>query len=255
MRLISLRMRLRAAAIHFGASALVATLASLLVFLVWYPAPFAALAGGTHLFLLLVSVDVVMGPALTAVVASAGKPRRELFRDLAIIVTLQVAAFGYGLYSMALARPVALAFEVDLLRVVSAADLDPAELKDAPPGLRELSWHGPRLLAVLKPSDPAEQLRAVQLGLAGIPLAALPRYWHDYAPYADAAWRAARPVPALLGQYPAAVDAITKIAADAGQSPQALRFLPLLAHRASWVALVAAPDARIVGYLPLDGFF
>lgn len=249
------RPRARAAGIHLGLSALVAAIASLLVFLVWYPSPYATIAGGTHLFLLLVLVDVVMGPALTAVVASAGKSRRELARDLAIIVTLQVVAFGYGLYSVALARPVALAFEIDLLRLVSAADLDPADLKDAPLGLRDLSWRGPRLLAVVKPSDPAEQFRSVQLGLAGIPLAMMPRYWRDYAPYADVAWRAARPVQALLSHYPAEAEAVGKVAAAAGQAPQALRFLPVQAHKSSWVALIAGPDARIVGYLPLDGFF
>ncbi len=53
--------------------AFIAALAAALVFLVWYPSPYSTLAGGTGLFLLIVSVDVVMGPALTAVVASPGK--------------------------------------------------------------------------------------------------------------------------------------------------------------------------------------
>jgi hypothetical protein len=250
-----LRPRLRAASIHLGISALVAALASLVVFAVWYPSPFATIAGGTHLFLLLVSVDVVMGPALTAVVVGAGKPRQELVRDLIVIVLLQLTAFGYGLYSVALARPVALVYEVDLLRLVSAADLEPAGLNEAPAGLRDLSWRGPRLMAALKPTDPQELLRSVELGLAGIPLAAMPRYWRDYSEHADAAWRAARPVPALLAKYPASVEAVTRIATAAGQPASALRFLPLRARHAEWVTLIAAPNASIVGHLPLDGFF
>ena len=250
-----LRSRLRAASIHAGISALVAALASLLVFKVWYPSPFSTIAGGAHLFLLLVSVDVVMGPALTAVVANPGKRRGELVRDLSVIVTLQLAAFGYGLYSMALARPVALIYELVEFRVVTAAQLDPASLHEAPPDLRDLSWRGPRVMAAVKPTDPQEQLRVVELGLAGIPLAAVPRYWRDYSAYAGAAWRTARPVPALLAKYPASMQAVARIAAAAGQPAAALRFLPLRARRAEWVALIAAPDARIVGYLPLDAFF
>ena len=249
------RYRMRAACIHLGLSALVAGLASCLVFFVWYPSPLATIAGGTHLFLLLVSVDVVMGPALTAVVASATKPRRELVRDLSVIVTLQLAAFGYGLYSMALARPVALVFEIAEFRVLSAAEIEPASLNDAPANLRSLSWRGPRLMAILKPTDPQELIRSVELGLAGIPLSAMPRYWRDYSAYTDAAWRAARPVAALLDKYPASTDALARMAASAGQPVSALRFLPLRARRVEWVTVIAAPDSRVVGHLPLDGFF
>jgi len=251
----SLRRRLLAAGIHLLLSILVAALVSLLVFVVWFPSPFAVIAGGTHLFVLLVSVDVVMGPALTAVAASPGKPRRELVRDLIVIVLLQLAAFGYGLYSVALARPVALVFEIAEFRVVTAAELEPASLSEAPPGLRELSWRGPKLMAVVKPTDPEELLRSVQLGLAGIPLAAVPRYWREYTAFADAAWRAARPVPALLDKYPSSVEAVARIANAARQPASGLRFLPLRARHADWVAIVAAPDARVVGYLPLEGFF
>ena len=250
-----LRHRLSAASIHLGLSAIVAALASCLVFFVWYPAPFATMAGGTHLFLLLVSVDVVMGPALTAVVASATKPRRELVRDLCTIVMLQLAAFGYGLYSMALARPVALVFEIAEFRVVTAAEIEAPSLKYAPVNLRALSWQGPRLIAAVKPTDSQELLRAVELSLAGIPLSAMPQYWRDYSAHTDAAWRAARPVAALLAKYPASKDALELIAASAGQSTSALRFLPLRARHAEWVAIIAAPDSRIVGHLPRDGFF
>lgn len=247
--------RLRAAAIHLVISALVAGLASILVFKLWYPSPFAAIAGGTHLFLLLVCVDVVMGPALTAVVASANKPRPELVRDLAVIVALQLAAFSYGLYTMALARPVAVAYEIDLFRVVVAADIEPATLSEAPGALRELSWTGPTVLAAIKPTNPDEQFRSVELGLAGIQLSMQPRYWRDYREHADAAWRAARPVSTLLAKYPGAAADLTHVAAAAGERAQALRFLPLQARNADWVALLAEPDARIVGYLPLDGYF
>lgn len=254
-RLSSLKPRLRAAGIHLACSALVAGLASLLVFKLWYPSPFAAIAGGTHLFLLLMSVDVVMGPALTAVAASANKPKPELVRDLAVIVVLQLAAFSYGLYTMALARPVAVAYEIDLFRVVAAADIEPDTLREAPVALRELSWAGPRVLAAVKPTNPDEQARSIELGLAGIHLSSQPRYWREYPAHADAAWRAARPVSALLTKYPGAAADLARIAAAAGEHAQALRFLPLQVRRADWVAVLHKRDARIVGYLPLDGFF
>ncbi len=247
--------RFKAASLHLLASGLVAALAAALVFLIWYPPPFATLAGGTSLFLLIVGVDVVLGPALTAVVASPGKSLAELTRDLAVIVVVQLAAFGYGLYTMALARPALLAFEVDRLRVVTAADIDPAMLADAPPALRQLSWTGPRLIAAIKPSDPAEQMRSVELGLSGVDLAMQPAQWREYAAHADDVWRVARPVSVLLTKHPQLAADVAAVAQSAGQPPQALRFLPLMSRRASWVSLVAEPGARVVGHLPVDGFF
>lgn len=251
----SIRRRARAAGLHMLLSASVALAASWLVFTVWYPSPFAGMAGGTHLFLLLVIVDVILGPALTGVAVSPGKPRTELRRDLAVIVALQLAAFGYGMNTVALARPVALVFEVDRMRLVSAADIDPATLEQAPPAWQALPWNGPWQLAVDKPTDPEEQFNVTQLGVSGIALAALPRYWRDYPSHAVAAWNAARPATDLLAKYPGAADDVSRLAQAAGLNPQQLRFLPLQARRSESVMLLAAQGDKVIGFLPLDGFF
>jgi hypothetical protein len=251
---LALNRRLRAAGIHLAISALVAAIASWVVFKVWYPPPLATISGGATLFLMLVGIDVVLGPALTAVVASPGKPRGELMRDLAVIVVVQAAAFGYGIYTMSLARPVAIAFEVDRLRVVSAADIDPTLLAEAPPEYRSLPWNGPRLLAAVKPTERDAALRSIDLGLAGIDLAMVPANWRDWSTQRDAAWAKARPVARLVKQYPGSAAELAAIATRAGQGVDALRFLPLVARRESWVTILA-PDAAIVGHLPHDGFF
>lgn len=246
--------RLRFAGIHLACSALAAALVSWVVFGLWYPSPLAAIAGGTTIFLIMVGVDVVLGPLLTAVVASPGKPRAELARDLVVIVVLQAAAFGYGLYTMALARPVAVAFEVDRMRVVSAADIDPTLLAEAAPPWRDLPWTGPHLLAAVKPTGSAESMRAVELGLSGIDLAMVPANWRDWASQRDEVWARARPVAQLVQRYPQAQAELAALAAAGGQPVEALRFLPLVARRASWVT-VFAPGAQPLGHLAHDGFF
>jgi len=172
-----------------------------------------------------------------------------------VIVVLQLAAFGYGLYTMAMARPVALAFEIDRFRVVTAADIETASLAEAPPGLQTLPWTGPRQIAAIKPTDPAEQIKALELGLAGFDLSMRPKYWREYAPLADAAWRAARPLPLLLAKYPQVAGEVARIAKEAGQPVQDLSFLPLMSRRESWVSVIAEPGAKVVGYLPVEGFF
>lgn len=249
------RTRWFVAGVHALASIAVATLGALLIFRLWYPQPFDTIAGGAALFLLLVSVDVVLGPALTAIVARPGKRITELRTDIALIVVVQLAAFAYGVYSIALARPVFESFEVDRFRVVVAADVDPDELRNAPEPWRTLPWNGPKLIAAVMPRDPEEQVRSIQLGLSGIDLSMVPSNWRAYDSQRDAAWRAAKPATALVQRYPSVAGQLAKIAAEQGTPPDDLRYLPLVSRHASWVVVLAGAEARPVGYLPVDGFF
>lgn len=61
------------------------------------PYPYREISGGRELFLLLVAVDVVMGPLITLMIFNTGKPRRELQLDLIVVGVLQLAALAYGL--------------------------------------------------------------------------------------------------------------------------------------------------------------
>lgn len=246
--------RARVAGVHLLASLVIAVLVAAVIFFVWYPPPYASIAGGFALFGLLVGVDVVLGPMLTAIAASPRKPAKLLARDIAAIVVLQLAGLAYGLHTIALARPIYLSFEVDRLRVVTAADVEPASLAEAPPALRTLPWDGPKRIAAARPTKPDDVLRSIELGLAGIDISMEPRNWREFASYSGEAWRAARPLSDLLQKFPSEHSRAEQMAAAAGTSVTMLRFLPLVSRQASWSAVVAGPDARIVGYIPVDGF-
>ena len=146
MKHFNLASRLKAAGIHLGISALIAGMAAALVFGLWYPWPYRSASGGQALFLLIMSVDLVLGPALTFVVFNRSKTKSHLVRDLAVIATLQLAGLAYGLYTVYLARPVAVVFEVDRFRVVSAVEVRHEELPQALPALLQrqelLGVHG-----------------------------------------------------------------------------------------------------------------
>lgn len=60
--------RFRAAAIHFAICASVAVIMLALFWYVWYPSPLFEAVGGDEIFLMLLAVDVVLGPLLTLVV-------------------------------------------------------------------------------------------------------------------------------------------------------------------------------------------
>ena len=219
--------RLRAPLVHATASLLVALVVSAIVFLLWFPGAYATIAGGLNLFFIIVAVDVVSGPLLTAVVANPKKPTQAFRRDVAVIALVQVAALAYGVYVMSLARPVATIFEVDRMRVISAVEVDPEAVKDAPEGLRALSWTGPRTLAAAVPRTREEALQAIDLALGGLDIGNVPKNWRPYESQHTSAWNRAKSASDLERRYPAAHDALARAAAKANRPVDALRFLPL----------------------------
>ena len=62
---------------HLSSSVLVALIILSLVFFVWYPAPFAHAEGVTHIFLMLIAIDVIVEPLLTLLVYKEGKKKKK----------------------------------------------------------------------------------------------------------------------------------------------------------------------------------
>ena len=233
-----------------GIAACVAAIA----FLVWYPPPFATVAGGFALFMILIGVDVVVGPMLTLIVASPGKPSVVLRRDIAAILFCQAVALCYGIYSLAEARPVLLAFEVDRFRVLVANDIDAALLGEAPAEVRTISWSGPKLIAAAVPTNRAEFQKSLDLAMGGVDISYLPKNWRSYDSYRADVWRQAKPVSKLVDRYPARQGEVARMAAAASQPVDALRFLPVTAKRGDAVAILAL-DAQVLGFVAVDGYF
>lgn len=246
--------RLRASGIHFCISLAVASLAALLVFLVWYPYPYREISGGRELFLILVSVDVVLGPLITLMIFNRSKPRKELVRDLAIVGLIQLSALAYGMWTVSVARPVHLAFEFDRFRVIHAVDV-PLELMDqAPPELQSLPLFGQSVLAVRPFKSAQERYEATMAALQGVHLGARPDLWQ---PYAEAQMRvllAARPVAQLQERFPEQADLIDAAIARTGQSVDSLVTLPLVSRSTYWTVLLDSASADVVGFVPLDSF-
>ncbi len=210
--------RLKAAGVHLGLSALVGILAAVLVFGLWYPAPFREISGGQSLFILIVSVDLVLGPALTLVVFSPGKAKTVLMRDLLVIAALQLGGLAYGLHTVFQARPIAMVYEPGRFRVVTNADIMQSELGQALPELRRLPLTGPKLLGTRESRDGDEQFQAIQMALQGVDIGQRPSYWQPYQASVKHVLAEARPIEDLFKQYPAAIRDIQNHLADIGQA-------------------------------------
>ncbi|WP_284618278.1 TfpX/TfpZ family type IV pilin accessory protein [Aquabacterium humicola] len=252
---LDLRTRIKAALIHLSGSAFVAGIAAALIFLLWYPWPYAALSGGSKLFLLITGVDIVLGPAITFAIFDLRKGWPHLRRDLAVIVVLQLAALGYGMHTMYLARPVALALESNRFRVVAANDVIAEELGQAPAELRALSITGPRQLRTITPTDADELMKSIEMALAGADLGTRPKYWRAWD---DTARRETRengkPLKVLRTRYPARAAELDEAVARSGRSDDQLVFVPVISRHADWVALIDKASGDVVGFAPFNAY-
>jgi len=246
--------RLRASTIHLGISLVIAVLAALLVFGLWYPYPYREIAGGRELFLILVSVDVLLGPLITLAVFNRGKPRNELRRDLTVVGLIQLAALTYGLWTMFVARPVHLVFEYDRFRVVHAIDV-PQELLDrVPPHVQAMPLSGPTLLALRPFHDEREKMEATMAALQGQSLSARPDLWQPYAEARQQVLQSARPVSRLKQRFADRAAEIDASIAGTGRSTEALVYLPMVGRKSFWTVLLDPNTAEVLAYVPLDSF-
>ena len=243
-----------ASGLHLACSAVLAGVAAILVFGVWYRAPFGQLSGATDLFLLMVGVDIALGPISTLVVFSTTKARKKLVLDLLVIATVQLAALAYGVWTVYLARPVHMVFEYDRMRVVHAVEILDEFLDRTPQGIAALPMWGPTPLGLRPFKDNAEQTSATLEAVDGIALSTRPELWIPYDQAVPAVLKAAKPVSQLLSKYPQFADRVQSAMVDARHGVDDTVYLPLASRANFGTALLDAKTAQAFAVLALDSF-
>lgn len=247
--------RWRAFGAHLCVSLLVATLAACLVFGLWYPYPYREVSGGRDLFVLMMGVDVIMGPLITLVIFNKSKkPDRELFRDLVCIGVLQLAALSYGLWSVALARPVHLVFEYNRFTVLHAAQLSKEAHSLVPLALDATPWTGPTALGLRPFLSQKEQSDATMEALQGAPLAARTDLWQSFDSSREAVRAAAKPLAELRRRTAQDSQVIDAWLAGSARTLGELAYVPMVGRKTFWTVVLDAQTADILGYLPIDSF-
>ncbi len=258
---LSIKARLIAFFWHLVLSVVVAALCGFAVFGLWYPFPYNEISGGRELFFLVVAVDVVCGPLLTAVLFNPAKPRSELWRDLSLVALIQLGALGYGFYTVWLARPVFLVMEIDRFKVVSAPDFQDSGVdgtKEAFSGisaaLKPRWWSGPAVVAIRMPVDEKERQMVMFESLqGGADYALRPNF---YLPYeGEAAKKSlarARPLAVFLEKQPSQKDAAAAMAAVKKVTISQWMYVPVVGRK-DWIAILNN-QGGIEGFLPGDGF-
>jgi hypothetical protein len=237
--------RWKAAGIHLGLSVVVAIGVVLLLYYVWYPQPFFDASGGKFLLMLLVGVDVVLGPLITLIIFDTKK--KSLKFDLAIVALIQIAAICYGVYTMYLARPVFVVFSVDHFIVLPANDVEPKMLAQVTrPEFKSLSLTGPKY-AYNVPQLSGTDLQAMSLSLDGF----APQFYFPYAEKATEAAKAGKPLADLLKRQPQAKEMIEAVLKQKGKNAADVVYFPMSAKVMMLTVLLDSKSGAIIAILPL----
>lgn len=231
-------LKIKAFGLHLFISFFIAILAASLVFIFWYPNNLHKAVGVTDIFILLLVIDMILGPLLTLIVYKKGK--RTLIMDLTVIAVLQLSALGYGLWTVAEGRPAWLVFGGQHFELVRKVDVKPHQL------VRQPSWFGPEWVSVQQP---------LQLGLTSLfgnnrnteqSLYRQPAQYQRLDAQASRLQKAALPMTMLERN-----NSTEAIAASLKKWPQADAWLPLRANNQDMVVLMHKETAEVVAIVDL----
>lgn len=244
--------RWKAAAVHLAISFCIGlTLAGFLA-LTWYPPEYAWAMGGLGLLLILAAVDVCVGPLLTLVAWDTKKP--SLRFDMAVIVLLQLAALGYGLYAIFQSRPVYAVFAGDRFQLLTAPDVPDAEgehVKYAE--LRSLPVAGPKIIAAKPPSDESDRTTLmIAKAMGGAEYFNLPRYFVPYAELAAEAAGKARPIAALSQRGGEASETLSAFLRERKLESAQVGYLPLQGKAHNLTVLLDKATGEVLDIVAID---
>lgn len=223
--------RFKVSGLHLFASVSTLTLIIGALYLGWYAWPGWYLLGADNIVGILVLVDVGLGPLATLVVSSPVKPRKELRRDIAMIVLIQVVALGYGVGTLWTGRPLYYAFSLDRIEIVPAAAFDEQALEKA----RQLnaaimpSWSSlPQWVWAPLPDDPEERESLIAKAVWGGPdVVSMPKYFRPFMDAVAAMREWYLPPSALLGSHGLSKADYQALIAKLGRSESELGVLPV----------------------------
>jgi hypothetical protein len=152
-----------------------------------------------------------------------------------------------------------LVHEVDRFRVITAPDYGDADVSgdiarlDAP--LRPHLFKGPVTVGIRDPKDAKEHQDVMfESGAGGRDYSQRPNFYVPYdAAYRPKALARAKPLARFMAQYPDRAVEAGELLRKAGVAMDDALFLPVL-HKQDWVAVQGRQTARILGFLPGDGF-
>lgn len=230
---------------HLSVSFLIGVIIVGIIFLVWYPAPFATAVGVTQIFLMLLIIDVIVGPLLGLLVYKEAK--KTLKFDLTIILIIQFSALVYGFYSLEQGRPAWIVWHGDRFELVRKNDIILENIDQVQLEFQNVSWFGPQFTAV-KPAVSADEQKEdiFKEVLGGISLAQQPERYVELNQVKKQIQQRALPLKELE-QY----NSKTEVEKFLAKYPNADAWLPLKATAVDMVVLLNKEKAEVIKIVDL----
>ncbi len=146
--------KLKAFATHLAISIALVSLVVSAILYFWYPTQYLGVTNFKEIAILIVSIDLVMGPILTFVVFNPNK--KSLRFDLAVIAIFQVSALAYGIHALYQTHPLFITYKQDSFALINASDISPEDAKYDEFKVSKLS--SPKLAFAKMPEDPDEKM-------------------------------------------------------------------------------------------------
>ncbi|HAK16508.1 MAG TPA: type IV pilin accessory protein [Acinetobacter junii] len=230
---------------HLSISLLIALVVIGLVFFIWYPSPLAKAVGVTHIFLILIAIDVIIGPVLGFLVYKEGKKTLKI--DLTVIIIVQICALAYGMYTIQQGRPVWVAFNVDQFELVRKNEIYNKNLKQAEKRFQSPSLFKLEFVAVqVSKESKQKQQDMFDEVLSGISLSQRPERYVDLLKVKQQIQKRTLDLNLLYQFNDKAI--VQKILAN---YPQATGFVPLKANAIDMTVLINKEKGEVVKIVDL----
>lgn len=237
--------KLRAFAIHVIISLLIGGVCASIVFFIWYPYPLAKAVGVTHIFLMLLVIDIILGPLLTFLIYKQGKKTLKL--DLFVIVLFQISALCYGMWTVYQGKPAWLVFNANRFDVVRIIEIDKRKINQAKDEYHTLSLLSPKWVAAVSPQNIEDNNKILfEAVFTGIDIAQRPELYQDLNDVKDKIQNKALGFE-LLDNY----NNSENVAKILSKYPNADAWLPLKANAVDMVVLVNKETANIIKIVDL----
>jgi hypothetical protein len=237
-----------AATLHFLISMLIAIAVVAAMYFLWYPAPYFQAMGGGGLLMLVVGVDVVLGPLITLIVFNTKK--KTLKFDLMCVAVLQIVALAYGVSVMFQARPVYTVFSKDRFDVVIAADLNATErAKVTDAAFKIVPLTGPQIVAIETPNDMKEIQRMLS---SGIDSRAFSQYYVAYDSKAKEAAAASQSLTQKQKLSPQSTEKLRAFFAENKIDESKVGVLPLYTRNRDMTVVLERDTGKILAIAPVS---
>lgn len=169
--------------LHFIFSFIVIGGLAFLIVNLWYPGVLATELGGYKLVVMILILDLCVGPLCVGLSYKPHKSKKANTFDIVVITMCQLAFFSWGAWTVSVSRPVFIVFDADRFELVVDQDILPDSLSDKAP-----FNHVPRFSAikmgivdiVQTVPDENERIEVSNDSIFGKDLSKMPKY---YVPY------------------------------------------------------------------------